>query len=243
MSYSNRTNNLDLPQYVSTDKPTYLGDFNQAMVNIDSGYASNKALAEGAEATAQLASQTASQAQTSASQAGTTASQASETASQANATASQAQQVATNALSTANVASASASTALDKATQNETDITNLTERVNKIETYSTTETQIGKWNNKPLYRNIIIVPKSSMGSATVNINISNLNIAEIYDFSAILKRTDNVYFKLPRGYGATDWQVYYGDVTSTSVKMTLGASAYQNADSIKLIVEYTKTTD
>lgn len=35
MSYTNHTTNYNLPQYVGTDKPTYLGDFNSAMSAID----------------------------------------------------------------------------------------------------------------------------------------------------------------------------------------------------------------
>lgn len=35
MSYTNHTPNYNLPQYVGTDKPTYLGDFNNAMTTID----------------------------------------------------------------------------------------------------------------------------------------------------------------------------------------------------------------
>ena len=35
MSATNSTPNYDLPQYVATDKPTYLGDFNKAMLDID----------------------------------------------------------------------------------------------------------------------------------------------------------------------------------------------------------------
>lgn len=35
MSYTNHTPNYNLPQYVGTDKPTFLGDFNNAMTTID----------------------------------------------------------------------------------------------------------------------------------------------------------------------------------------------------------------
>ena len=35
MSYTNHTTNYNLPQYIGTDKPTYLGDFNSAMSAID----------------------------------------------------------------------------------------------------------------------------------------------------------------------------------------------------------------
>lgn len=35
MAYTNKTPNYNLPQYVDTDKPKYLTDFNTAMSNID----------------------------------------------------------------------------------------------------------------------------------------------------------------------------------------------------------------
>lgn len=35
MAYTNRTPNFQLPQYIGTDKPTYMGDFNSAMSTID----------------------------------------------------------------------------------------------------------------------------------------------------------------------------------------------------------------
>lgn len=38
MSFSKTTPNLKLPVYESADKPTYLGDWNQAMESIDTGY-------------------------------------------------------------------------------------------------------------------------------------------------------------------------------------------------------------
>lgn len=42
MSSTNKTPNYGLPQYIDTDKPTYLGDFNDAMGIIDKGMNDNK---------------------------------------------------------------------------------------------------------------------------------------------------------------------------------------------------------
>lgn len=41
MAYTNKTANYELPQYVPTDQPTYLEDFNGAMFTIDSGMKEN----------------------------------------------------------------------------------------------------------------------------------------------------------------------------------------------------------
>ena len=42
MSSTNKTPNYGLPQYINTDKPTFLGDFNDAMGIIDKGMNDNK---------------------------------------------------------------------------------------------------------------------------------------------------------------------------------------------------------
>lgn len=41
MPATNSTTNLQLPQYVNTDEPKYIPDFNDAMQKIDAGYANN----------------------------------------------------------------------------------------------------------------------------------------------------------------------------------------------------------
>lgn len=41
MSYTNETEKLHLPQWVGTDRPTYLIDFNQAFLNIDNAFIAN----------------------------------------------------------------------------------------------------------------------------------------------------------------------------------------------------------
>lgn len=38
MSYTNETKKLHLPQWVGTDRPTYLVDFNTAFLNIDNAF-------------------------------------------------------------------------------------------------------------------------------------------------------------------------------------------------------------
>ena len=91
MSYSNQTANYGLPQYEADDKPTYLGDFNKAMLDIDTNMKSidNKAIsaesnASSANATAQSAQSTAESAQATATQAQTSATQAQSTANSVN---------------------------------------------------------------------------------------------------------------------------------------------------------------
>lgn len=126
MSYTNSTPNYGLPQYVADDKPTYLGDFNKAMLDIDTNMkqidnkavssvsTANSANANATEAleTATSASTTASRAQTTADTANTVAQNAQKTASNAQASASSANSTATSAKSTADTALANSQSAL-----------------------------------------------------------------------------------------------------------------------------------
>lgn len=55
MSHTNQTPNYHLPQFIGTDKPAWLVDFNQAMSDIDTQMKSNETAAGTAEADAQSA--------------------------------------------------------------------------------------------------------------------------------------------------------------------------------------------
>ena len=83
MSATNSTPNYGLPQYVADDKPTYLGDFNKAMLDIDTNMKSIDNKAEGAESEIASATATANQALENATTAKNTADTANTTANQA----------------------------------------------------------------------------------------------------------------------------------------------------------------
>lgn len=102
MSYSNETPNFNLPQYVGTDKPTYLGDFNETMLKIDTALKNNQTSATSANSSAETANATAQSALTSATNAENKATSADTKATDAKSTAQSAQTSATNALETAN---------------------------------------------------------------------------------------------------------------------------------------------
>lgn len=99
MASTNKTANFGLSQYIGTDKPTYLGDYNADMLAIDTAMATNKTNADNAVSVANASNQTAGNAQT-------TATQAQQTASSANSLAQAAKTAADNAQASAdNVAS------------------------------------------------------------------------------------------------------------------------------------------
>lgn len=93
MSYTNKTQYYDLPQYIGTDRPTYLGDFNGAMEAIDTGMHNNATAASGAQSTADTANALANSAATQASNANSVAVEA-KTKADTNATAITALQAA-----------------------------------------------------------------------------------------------------------------------------------------------------
>lgn len=56
MAYTNKTTNYELPQYIGTDKPSYLNDFNFAMNTIDAQMKTNANSASSASSEATVAS-------------------------------------------------------------------------------------------------------------------------------------------------------------------------------------------
>ena len=108
MAHTNSTSNYSLSQFVGTDKPTFLGDYNGDMLKIDAAIKSAADAADGAVTTANAASALATDA-------ASTASGAASDASTASATATTALNTANNATTTANSASATATSAASDA--------------------------------------------------------------------------------------------------------------------------------
>jgi hypothetical protein len=96
MGHTNSTPNIGLPQFIGTDKPTWLGDVNGAMSTIDTKIGSIDAAIATTDAKADNAVADASGAVTTATNAVNTAGNASTTATQANNLATQALTVANN---------------------------------------------------------------------------------------------------------------------------------------------------
>ena len=126
MTATNKTTVYELPIFVPTDKPTWLGDFNGAMNSIEAGLVDAKNSSTTVIQTANSALNIANQAQTNvqsattaannavalANTANTNATEAKTSANGAMTTANNANNKADNAISTANAASASATQAL-----------------------------------------------------------------------------------------------------------------------------------
>ena len=121
MGHTNTTPNYNLPQFVGSDKPTFLGDINGAFLAIDSAIAGVAADADSATSTANTAASTAAGAVETANSAASTAASAASTATSAASTANTAADTANNAQSTAVLAKSTADTAAANATTAMTD--------------------------------------------------------------------------------------------------------------------------
>lgn len=112
MGATNHTTNYNLPQFVGSDKPTWLGDVNGAMSAIDTQMKSNNTLASTADTKADTALTNASTAQS----------------------------TATTADTKADTAQSTATTALENSLQNKTDIAKL--NLTQFDSYSSSDMSI-----------------------------------------------------------------------------------------------------
>lgn len=147
MSFTNHTPNYNLPQYVGTDKPTFLGDFNNAMSAIDTALHNNaqnagEGLSELQQAQAALTEtqETLTEVQTEVANVSGIASTVNQNVQQALTAANDATTAANNATSqiqpavtAANQASADAQAAQQVANGNVTTLNDLSERVSVLE--------------------------------------------------------------------------------------------------------------
>lgn len=175
MSSTNKTTYYELSQYVGSDKPTYLGDYNSDMLKIDTGL---HAAADAAD----IAVTTANAANSAATSASTTASTALSTAQTASTTATQAQTTAETALTNSGAAQSAAEEAETAAKANV--ITNLAPAYDSSLTYSVGElvTYIDAQGSGKLYKCIVAVETPE----TFNINKwDDVTTSEVYSTKCI----------------------------------------------------------
>ena len=132
MGHTNSTANYNLPQFVGSDKPTWLGDVNGAMSAIDAAIANAASAATDAASVATNAATVAAGAVTTANAASETATAASTAASGATTTANNAAETANNAQSTAVSAYNKAATIGDVAELTTTDKTSAVAAINEV---------------------------------------------------------------------------------------------------------------
>ena len=240
-AHTNATTNYELPQFVGTDKPTWLGDFNEAMSDIDAGMHENATDIATMQTDVATATQAASQASTDVATLTGTVNTLSSTVSSVQTTANNASQTASSALNTANTANGKADTNANAITSINTAISDLNDKVDESESFSTTETKIGTWiNGKPIYRKVF-----SFTTPTGNVDIT-------IPTGVSMDRIISVYGGIAEASGgltpipdAIDWD---GTVFATSFRVSnstiyyRGNASYGNKPAFA-IIEYTKTTD
>lgn len=163
MGHTNSTANLALPQFIGTDKPTWLGDINGAFSAIDSYAGTNDAAVAAA----------ASDASSAISQ----ASAAVNTANTANTTAGNASTAANNAVGVANTANAIAGTVDAKvgllANLNTTDRTSIVNAINEVNGYNVPQiasvTADGAKDAQTLLHDVYTALASAVGTDAVKI--------------------------------------------------------------------------
>lgn len=126
---------------------------------------------------------------------------------------------------------------------NESNIGTLETRLTASTTYSTTETVIGTWLGKPLYRKVV-----NMGNLPdnyykdVNHNISNLEeVANIY----LRAKTSNDLYYMSNMKGVS---TMFGEGTgivarADATKIQVATNSDYSTHTAYAIIEYTKTTD
>lgn len=160
MGATNQTTNYELPLFIGTDKPSWLGDFNGAMNKIDTSIKGNKDEIDSLKTRMTATESVANSASSSASTALTNANNAQATANTAQSTANTANTKAEGAQSTANTALSNASTA-----QNTAETAN-----------STAQSALTLGNqNQALIEDFNMTAFATIDNSNINPNIGSIN--------------------------------------------------------------------
>lgn len=252
MSYTNQTANYGLPQYTADDKPTYLGDFNKAMLDIDTAIKNNENIAQASKTLAQNANNSASEAlstantaSSSATNAGVKADNAYALAESAKADATQASTDATDAKTIANSANQTATsakinseTAVSTANSAQSTANSTKTALDNLTNFTTQETVIGKWiDNSTLYRKVFNIDPLTEGIMSITHNISQLDF--VTNLYGTFIRTDGVIEPMPKIDSASEPNnCHIIDMNSTTLRIKVGSN-FVGAH-MTIVCEYTK---
>lgn len=206
MSSTNKTPNYQLPQFINTDVPSWLGDFNEAMSKIDTQMKANDTKATGASTNAENANSSATLALETANQANTNASNAVTKADQANSNVQ-------TAIDTANTASSTANTANQTANNANTNANQAIQTTNNL-------------NNKLKYYGKFAVG-FSMNDQTLRLNQGNNIGSNFFNVSNIVTN-DNKIFNLVDN----QIQLNFDDSSTHHIKITWLISASADTDQV-----------
>lgn len=108
-----------------------------------------------------------------------------------------------------------------------------------INKYSTDEIRIGTWiDGKPIYRKTFdLIGPSSSDTNTKLVDVSELNISEIVNFLGHVEKRFPINYYIV----STDYSVVWSDSEYTGIFSRVGK--IRTNTNMRLIIEYTKTTD
>lgn len=236
---TNKTANYDLPQFVGTDKPTWLGDFNEAMADIDTGMHKNATDISTMATDVANAVAVSSQASQDVSSLTSTVNTLSNNVTTIGTTANNAQQTATSALNTANTANGKADTNAGAISSIQSNISDIEDNISTITEYSTTEQVIGKWiNGKPLYRCVVETTTPSAVQTFKDI-YNGHNVDKIIEYGGFFAPASN-RFAVP--LNTNDRAFWFAVNPANNIEMAVSSSTDINK-AITLWFVYTKTTD
>lgn len=254
-SSTNKTTHYELSQYVSSDLPTYLVDYNSDMSKIDTGINTAQTTADTASTAATNAATAASSAQTTANTAVTNAATA-QSGVDTNATAigtlaNLDTTVKSSLVAATNEVVGKIGNLTNLTTDSKTDIVSainsIETKIEELDNYSTNEADTGmKWiDNKPIYRKVIQVNNSSASNEfTVDVpsNIDTMVNFNVVGFTSAVEQ---------RPLPGTIINYQTGNVY-TSVTYRNNNSSYRpnkieifNSDAyikFDIVIEYTKTS-
>lgn len=137
-------------------------------------------------------------------------------------------------------------------TTNKSSIVGAINEVYQNNVYSTDETVVGKWiDGKPIYKKVIEI-NSGLVSGENTINFSNIsNLKEIVNINGNTKIQDsnrNMFWTPLCVYHPSDnnWRLSIMRINNNSMTYFIGAKYFETVQkilSLRLILEYTKTTD
>lgn len=211
MSSTNKTTYYDLSQYINTDKPTYLGDYNSDMSKIDAGI-------HQVQETATTANQTAGSAEAKATQATTVANQNSKDISDLQSSVASINSSNVTRDSNISKAQSTATTASDNATDAQNSVSQLSNNVSLWEEVTSSAGGIVARVNRTL-RLIVFnatFPGTGNTSRRVLFNIPNISPAKDIEFTGnVVNQSNGVNTLAIEGFRLkTNGDVVYNDTNS-----------------------------
>lgn len=187
--HTNSTENYDLPQFVGTDKPTWLGDFNTAMATIDTAVGTNASSITSLGTRVTSAEGVANQASSDVATLTSTVNTLSGNVQSVTTTANNAQSTATSALNTANSADGKANT-------NATNIGDLTDLDTSVKT-----DLVSAINDSYKGRNYIVAGMTNDQTISTTNGLTKLNLNTVTSSNGNLLTLDSTNHDVIIGAG------------------------------------------